>query len=127
MPEWKTVNYWVIIFDREESFLWPLKFVETHRLFNILKKFDYRSPLTGRVKFNFLPIELSNFQRCQFFQMLKLRRTQGEFAFALALMEFQKSSKENNCFEHFSCVLRQVLYSVRLLSYQVILCFDFST
>jgi len=87
VPEWKTVNYCVIIFDREESFLWPLKFVETHRLFIILNKFDYRYPLTGRVKFNFLPIELSNFQRCQFFSNVKISSYARRI---LALMEFSK-------------------------------------
>ena len=58
VPEWKTANYWVEIFDREGSLVWPFKFVETHRPFIIQSKFDYRSPLTGRLKFNFLAIPL---------------------------------------------------------------------
>jgi hypothetical protein len=57
VPEWKTANYLVEIFNREGSLLWPYKFVKTHIPFIIQSKFDYRSPLTGRVKFNFLAIE----------------------------------------------------------------------
>lgn len=56
VPEWKTADYWVEIFDADGKLLWPFNHVETCRPFIIQGTHDYRSPFVGRVKFNFLQV-----------------------------------------------------------------------
>ena len=56
IPEWKTADFWPEIFDKEGRLLSPFKSVEICRPFIKQKTFNYRSPFTGRVKFNFLEI-----------------------------------------------------------------------
>ena len=60
MPEWRTADYWTEIFDRKGNLLWPFRFIETHKPFIIQGIYNSQSPLSGRVKFNFLVIELDS-------------------------------------------------------------------
>ena len=56
VPEWKTADYWTEIFDDRGNLLRPFKRAETWRPFIIQSVQDRRSPLSGRVNFNFLEI-----------------------------------------------------------------------
>lgn len=56
VPEWRTADYWVEIFDSDGNLLWPFTSVEARRPFIIQNIHDPTSPFSGRVKFNFLEI-----------------------------------------------------------------------
>ena len=60
VPEWRTADYWTEIFDRKGNLLWPFRFIETHKPFIIQGIYNSQSPLSGRVKFNFLAIEFDS-------------------------------------------------------------------
>jgi hypothetical protein len=60
VPEWRTADHWMTIFDREGGLLWPFQFVATHKPFIIQGIFNGKSPLSGRVKFNFLALEFDS-------------------------------------------------------------------
>ncbi len=60
IPEWKTVDYWTEIFDKEAQLMWPFKSVEIHKPYIIQGILSYRSPFTGRAKINFLAIEFDS-------------------------------------------------------------------
>lgn len=57
IPEWKTADYWVEIFDSEGKLLWPFTKFETCKPFIIQGTHNTKSPFAGRVNFNFLKIE----------------------------------------------------------------------
>ncbi len=63
VPEWKTADYWVEIFDADGRLLWSFNHVETCRPFIIQATHDYRSPFAGRVKFNFLQVGFNSHKR----------------------------------------------------------------
>ena len=56
IPEWRTADFWTEIFDKKGNLMWPFKRFEMCRPFIIQGTFNYRSPFTGRAKFNFLEI-----------------------------------------------------------------------
>lgn len=60
IPEWKTADYWTEIFDKEAQLMWPFKSVEIYIPHIFQGTFNYRSPFTGRAKFNFLAIEFDS-------------------------------------------------------------------
>ena len=60
IPEWKTADNWTEIFDKETQLNWPLQSVETYRPNIIQGTLKYRSPFTGRAKFNFLAIDFDS-------------------------------------------------------------------
>jgi len=62
VPEWKTADYWVEIFDSKGSLLWPFTCSEICRPFIIQRVHDFRSPFSGRAKFNFLKIGFSTYK-----------------------------------------------------------------
>ena len=60
VPEWRTADYWTEVFNKEGSLLWPFEFVTTHKPLITQGVFNIRSPLSGKVKFNFLAVEFDS-------------------------------------------------------------------
>ena len=56
VPEWRTADYWVEIFNGDDKLLWPFTQFETCKPFIIQGVHHPRSPFVGRVNFNFLKI-----------------------------------------------------------------------
>jgi hypothetical protein len=62
VPEWKTADYWVEIFNEKGRPLWPFVKINTCRPYIIQGTHNYRSPFVGRVKFNFLAISFNSYE-----------------------------------------------------------------
>ena len=62
VPEWKTADYWVEIFNEKGMLLWPFVNIDICRPYIVQGSHNYRSPFAGRVKFNFLAISFSSYE-----------------------------------------------------------------
>lgn len=56
VPEWQTADYWFEIFDKKSCLKWPFISCSKQVPFLVQKELNYRSPFSGRAKFNFLAI-----------------------------------------------------------------------
>ena len=60
VPDWRTADHWLEIFDENHKLRHPFMRVEICRPFIIQKQFDHRSPFLGNVKFDFLALQFHN-------------------------------------------------------------------
>jgi hypothetical protein len=60
VPDWQTADYWPEIFEKNRKLKFPFTKIEICRPFLIQNVFDYRSPLSGNVKFDFLAVYFFN-------------------------------------------------------------------
>jgi hypothetical protein len=60
VPEWKTADFWVEIFYGDCGLLWPFIHAAPRRPFIIQGRFDFRSPFSGRSKFDFLELSFDS-------------------------------------------------------------------
>jgi len=60
VPKWQTADYWMEIFDKNEVLKSPFTKVEICHPFLIQNKFNYCSPFSGHVKFDFMAVYFFN-------------------------------------------------------------------